>query len=61
MEHMKIIFCFCFHRGTAKDFIVMSGKDNSGQDRNHTITEWINHKEYNDSKYWDNNIALVKV
>jgi hypothetical protein len=38
---------------------VISGKDNGH--RNHTITKWINHEEYKDSKYWDNNIALVKV
>ncbi|XP_021924340.1 uncharacterized protein LOC110832031 [Zootermopsis nevadensis] len=60
-SHWVLTAANCNPGGTAKDFIVISGKDNSGQDRNHTITEWINHKEYNDSKYWDNNIALVKV
>jgi hypothetical protein len=39
---------------------VISGKDNEEQ-TNHTVEQWINHKEYKNMKYWDNNIALVQV
>jgi len=38
---------------------VVSVKDN--KQTNHTVTRWINHKNYTNMKYWDNNIALVKV
>ncbi|PNF19982.1 hypothetical protein B7P43_G09972 [Cryptotermes secundus] len=50
----------CNPSGT-KDFIVISRNNNNGQYDNHTITKWINHNEYNNNKYWNNNIALVKV
>jgi uncharacterized membrane protein len=42
-----------------ENFTVISGKDN--EQTNHTVTQWINHEEYKNMKYWNNNIALVKV
>jgi len=55
-----IIFCNVPHRCTKKNFTVISGRENE-QQTNHTVTQWINQKKYKNMKYWDNNIALVKV
>ena len=58
---MKLIsFSNVSHRNTTNDFIVISGKDNE-QQTNRTVKQWINHKNYKNMKYWDNNIALVQV
>jgi hypothetical protein len=55
-----IIFSNVSHRCTTKHIIVISGKDNE-QQTNHTVQKWINHMNYKNMKYWDNNIALVQV
>jgi len=56
---MLITFSNVSHRHKMKYFVVASGKGK--RETHHTVERWINHMNYKNKKYWDNNIALVKV